>query len=108
MKKAIINKDPGSALASIGNEKEYSGIIQTDITTYTYNQLSSWLCESGYDIVGHFGIHNIYGYISDNDIKQNEEWHAETIKLEFELGHQSPYRDIAIFTHIIAKKISCV
>ncbi|MBA9086238.1 SAM-dependent methyltransferase [Fontibacillus solani] len=108
MKKAIINKDPGSALASIGNEKEYSGIIQTDITTYTYNQLSSWLCESGYDIVGHFGIHNIYGYISDNDIKQNEEWHAETIKLEFELGHQSPYRDIAIFTHIIAKKISCI
>jgi S-adenosylmethionine-dependent methyltransferase len=106
MKKAIINKDPESAIASIGSDKEYSGIIQTDIITYTYDQLSSWLCESGYEIVGHFGIHNIYGYIADNDIKQNEEWHNKTIRLELELGCQSPYRDIAIFTHIIAKKIS--
>lgn len=106
MKKAIINKDPDGGLASIGNNKEYSGIIQTDITTYTFDQLSTWLSESGYEIAGHFGIHNIYGYISDNDIKQSEEWHNKTIRLEFELGNQSPYRDIAIFTHIIAKKIS--
>lgn len=106
MKKAIINKDPESALTSIGNNKEYSGIIQTDITTYTYDQLSSWLRESGYEIVGHFGIHNIYGYISDNDIKQNEEWHNKMISLELALGDHSPYRDISIFKHIIARKIS--
>ncbi|MNN65380.1 hypothetical protein D3C81_1808780 [compost metagenome] len=58
--------------------------------------------------MGYFGIHNVYGYIADNDVKQNEEWHNKTIQLEFELGHQSPYRDIAIFTHIIAKKRSSI
>ncbi|GIP44627.1 S-adenosylmethionine-dependent methyltransferase [Paenibacillus sp. J45TS6] len=105
MKKAIINKDPESALATIGNDKDYSNVIQTDITIYTYDQLSSWLSESGYEIVGHFGIHNLYGYIKDNDIKQSEEWHNKMITLEFELGCHGPYRDIAIFTHIIAKKI---
>ncbi|MOA54970.1 hypothetical protein D3C78_1786780 [compost metagenome] len=65
-----------------------------------------WLRESNYEIVAHFGIHNIYGYIQDNDIKQNEEWHNQMMKLELELGDHSPYRDISIFTHIIAKKIS--
>lgn len=106
MKKAIINKDPEGALTSIGNSKEYSGIIQTDITTYTFDEISKWLMESGYDIVGHCGIHNIYGYISDNEIKDNEDWHNKIMNLEFELGTQSPYREIAKFTHIIARKNS--
>jgi len=92
------------ALESIGNNKEYSGIIQSDITTYPFDQLSAWLDEIGYEIVEHFGIHNIYGYIADNEIKINEEWNSNIVKLELELGNQSPYKDIAIFTHIIARK----
>ncbi|ULO09845.1 methyltransferase domain-containing protein [Paenibacillus sp. 19GGS1-52] len=104
MKKAIINKDPVAALSSIGNSKEYSRIIQTELTIYTFDEISKWLVDSGYDIVGHFGIHNIYGYISDNEIKQNEDWHKKIVNLEFELGNQSPYREIARFTHIIARK----
>jgi S-adenosylmethionine-dependent methyltransferase len=104
MKKAILNKDPEDALASIGSSREYSGIIQTDITVYPYSQLVEWLNEAGYEIEGHFGIHNLYGYIADNELKQTEEWHNQTMRLELELGNHSPYRDIAIFTHIIAKK----
>lgn len=106
MKKAIINKDPEAALASIGNSKEYSGVIQTEITTYSLDQISMWLSELGYQMIDHFGIHNIYGYILDNDIKKNEEWHKKIIALEQELWDHSPYRDIAIFTHLIAKKIT--
>ncbi|QWU14847.1 2-polyprenyl-3-methyl-5-hydroxy-6-metoxy-1,4-benzoquinol methylase [Paenibacillus sophorae] len=104
MKKAIINKDPDSALASMESCKEYSAIIQTDITTFSCEQLSEWLGESGYEMVGRFGIHNLYGYIADNEIKQDEEWHNQMKKLELELGCLSPYREIAIFTHIVATK----
>ncbi|MNH38381.1 hypothetical protein D3C79_994010 [compost metagenome] len=104
MKRAIINKDPDSALASICSNKEYSGIIQTDITVYPYEQLAGWLKGAAYEIEGHFGIHNLYGYIADNDLKQDEDWHNRMVSLELELGKHSPYRDIAIFTHIIAKK----
>ncbi|BCG60172.1 methyltransferase domain-containing protein [Paenibacillus sp. URB8-2] len=104
MKKAIINKDPDSALVSMESSKEYSAIIQTDITTYSFEQLSEWLRESGYGTVVRFGIHNIYGYIADNDIKQDGDWHRRATKLELELGGRSPYREIAIFTHIIAMK----
>lgn len=104
MKKAILNKDPEGALASIGSSREYSGIIQTDITVYSYQQLEKWLGDAGYKIEDHFGIHNLYGYIADNELKQSEEWHNQTLRLELELGKQSPYREIAIFTHIIAKK----
>ncbi|WP_342564836.1 hypothetical protein NST84_06700 [Paenibacillus sp. FSL R7-0345] len=39
MKKAILNKDPDSALAAIGNSQEYSGLIQTDYTVILTN---SW------------------------------------------------------------------
>ncbi|AHV98309.1 methyltransferase domain-containing protein [Paenibacillus sp. 7124] len=104
MKKAIINKDPDSALAGMESNKEYSAIIQTDIMTYSFEQLSEWLREAGYGSVMRFGIHNVYGYIADNDIKQDEDWHRQAMELEFELGCRSPYREIAIFTHIVATK----
>lgn len=104
MKKAIITKDPDSALASLCSNKEYSGLIQTEFTVYPYEQLAGWLKGAGYEIEGHFGIHNLYGYIADNELKQDGDWHNRMMSLELELGKHSPYRDIAIFTHIIAKK----
>ena len=104
MKKAVINKNPEDALNSLGNQLEYSGVIQTDITVYTFEQLQEMLEKSGYEIQERYGIHNIYGYIADNEVKQDTEWHKKVSKLEMELGKISPYKDIAIFTHIIAKK----
>jgi S-adenosylmethionine-dependent methyltransferase len=108
LKKAIINKDPEGALISIENDKEYSGIIQTEITTYEFEQIVKWLSESGYEILERYGIHNVYGYVADNDIKHDDDWHNKMIKLELQLGHISPYREIAIFTHIVARKIICI
>ncbi|MDF9850062.1 S-adenosylmethionine-dependent methyltransferase [Paenibacillus sp. PastF-1] len=105
MKKAILNKEPDSALAAIGNSQEYSGLIQTDYTVYSYEQLTNWLSSAGYEIAGHFGIHNLYGYITDNEVKQDKDWHNRMVQLELTVGRQSPYREIAIFTHIIARKI---
>jgi len=91
-------------LKSLGNHLEFSGVIQTDITVYTIEQLQEMLGKSGYEIQERYGIHNIYGYIADNEIKQDTEWHKKVSKLEIELDRISPYKDIAIFTHIIAKK----
>ncbi|MBY0012194.1 methyltransferase domain-containing protein [Paenibacillus typhae] len=105
MKKAILNKDPDGALAAIGNSQEYSGLIQTAYTVYPYEQLADWLSRAGYEIEGHFGIHNLYGYITDNEVKQDEDWHNRMVQLELELGKRSPFREIAIFTHIVARKI---
>lgn len=61
MKKAIVNKDPQGAQASIGNTQEYSGIIQTEITIYSLEQLIEWLADCGYEVRNTYGIHNIYG-----------------------------------------------
>jgi 2-polyprenyl-3-methyl-5-hydroxy-6-metoxy-1,4-benzoquinol methylase len=105
MKRAILGKDPDRALASFGSSKDYSSVIGTDINIYTYEQLTEWLNQAGYQIAGHCGIHNIYGYITDNEIKQSEEWHNKAAAMEMELGNHSPYRDIAQFTHIVAKKV---
>jgi len=96
MKKAIVNKDPQGAYASIGNMKEYSGIIQTDITIYPLEQLADWLTDCGYEVRNTYGIHNIYGYITDNALKLDEAWHAQMLNLEFTLGSLSPYKEIAI------------
>ncbi|MGZ9584044.1 class I SAM-dependent methyltransferase [Paenibacillus marinisediminis] len=104
MKKAIVNKDPEDALASIGNKQEYSGIIQTDYTLYSYEQLVEWLDACGYDVRCTYGIHNLYGYIADNERKMDEAWHEQMMKLELEISRMHPYKDIAIFTHLIAVK----
>lgn len=104
MKKAIILKDPEEAFHSLESDQEYSSVIQTEITTYPHERLQQWLQEAGYEVLDRCGIHNIYGYIADNEIKQQEEWHRRAAKLEHELGCLSPYRDIAVFTHLIARK----
>ncbi|TMV50325.1 methyltransferase domain-containing protein [Paenibacillus mesophilus] len=104
MKKAIVNKNPEEALASIGSTQEYSGIIQTDITIYTRDQLEAWLEQYGYEVIGTYGIHNLYGYITDNEVKMDDTWNNQIIKLEMELGKLHPYKDIAIFSHLIARK----
>ncbi|WP_313641130.1 methyltransferase domain-containing protein [Paenibacillus sp.] len=106
MKKAIINKDPQGALDSIGNTQEYSGVIQTDISIYTKDQLVEWLADCGYEVRSTYGIHNIYGYIADNEIKMDEDWNEQMVELELKLSCVSPYKDIAIFTHLIAEKSS--
>ncbi len=103
MKKAVILKDPEEALCGLESGREYSSVIQTEITTYPNEQLQQWLQEAGYEVLERCGIHNIYGYIADNEIKQQEEWHRRAVKLELELGRLSPYRDIAVFTHLIAR-----
>ncbi|UQZ35391.1 hypothetical protein C2I18_18815 [Paenibacillus sp. PK3_47] len=105
MKKAILGKDPESALASLGSSRDYSSVIGTDIIIYTYEQLTGWLHQAGYEMAGYYGIHNVYGYITDNELKQSEEWHHKAAAMELALGSVSPYRDIAQFTHIIAKKV---
>ncbi|NEN85260.1 methyltransferase domain-containing protein [Paenibacillus elgii] len=106
MKKAVILKDPEEALHGLESDREYSSVIQTDITTYPHKRLQQWLQEAGYEVLDRCGIHNIYGYIADNEIKHKEEWHRQAVKLELELGRLSPYRDIAVFTHLIARKKS--
>lgn len=104
MKKAIINKDPQGAVESIGNTQEYSGIIQKEITIYTNDQLIEWLENCGYEVRSTYGIHNTYGYIADNEIKMDADWNRQMAELELKLGSESPYKDIAIFTHLIAEK----
>jgi hypothetical protein len=104
MKKAVIGKNPEDALTSLHSNKEFSSIIQTDITTYDYETLCIWLEEEDYVIVERFGIHNLYGYIADNDIKHDENWHRQMLALELEISSLSPYREVAIFTHILARK----
>jgi S-adenosylmethionine-dependent methyltransferase len=104
MKKAIVHKDPKDALLNIDNHQEYSSVVQADLTTYDYDVLVKWLKELGYQVVDRYGIHNLYGYITDNDIKMNEAWDQEMTELELELSRRSPFREIAIFAHIIARK----
>ncbi len=105
LKRAVVLKQPAEALAGMDSGKEYSGIIGTDITVYSCDRLTEWLREAGYEVTGHYGIHNVYGYITDNELKQDEAWHEQMKDLEFGLGSRSPYREIAVFSHLIARKM---
>ncbi|WP_058303622.1 class I SAM-dependent methyltransferase [Gorillibacterium timonense] len=104
MKKAIILKDPEAALVGLDQDQEYSGIIRTAITTYPRERLTEWLEGEGYELVEYYGIHNLYGYIADNEIKRDEAWHEKATAMELALGERSPFRDVSVFTHLIARK----
>lgn len=104
MKKAVIDKDPEAAQKKLGHYIEYSGIVGTEITTYPLETLKEWLSGAGYSVVDYYGIHNVYGYVADNTIKMDKAWNAKMSELEQTLAGLSPYRDIAIFTHLIAQK----
>lgn len=103
--KAIFERDPVLALQSLGSPVEYSKVIGTEIKVYPAEQLKSWLSEASFEVVAHYGVQPTYGYVTDNDLKQNPGWHKAALELELALGGISPYRDIARFHHFIARSV---
>jgi 2-polyprenyl-3-methyl-5-hydroxy-6-metoxy-1,4-benzoquinol methylase len=102
LKKAIVDKSPTVAISYLGRKTDYSSVIGADINLYSFEDIEEWLRKAGLKVVNRYGIHNLYGYI-DNEFKFEDDWDTQAAELEMQVCNLSPFRDIAVFTHIIAQ-----
>ncbi|MGE7217539.1 class I SAM-dependent methyltransferase [Priestia koreensis] len=102
MKKAIVEKSPSAALSFVDRKTDYSSVIGADISLFSQDDLNKWLTKAGFQVIERYGIHNLYSYI-DNEHKFDDEWNQKMTELEMKVCSVSPYRDIAVFSHTIAR-----
>jgi S-adenosylmethionine-dependent methyltransferase len=78
------------------------GDALTPINPLDPAEVLNWLKDWGYEITSHTGIRCFYDYLPrDLAAKRSFE---DIYELERELSHKAPYRDMARYIHVIARK----
>jgi S-adenosylmethionine-dependent methyltransferase len=106
LKKGILELDFAQAQKNLHQMTFFNPLIGTELTQYPLNTLKEWLEENSLELQAYYGVRSIFDYIVGEEYKMNKDWYENILSLEKEVTDLSPYRDIAQFTHIIAKKVS--
>lgn len=69
---------------------------------YENEDLVRW--GKGLSVSNTMGVRAFWGLPKDNSIKYNPAWQDKMLQIELTVCEQPPYRDIAIFQHILLKK----
>jgi S-adenosylmethionine-dependent methyltransferase len=106
LKKGIIEADFSQAQKNLHQMTFFNSLIGTELTQYPLDTLKKWLEENNLELESYYGVRSIFDYIVGEEYKTNKDWYENILSLEKEVTGISPYRDIAQFTHIIAKRVS--
>jgi S-adenosylmethionine-dependent methyltransferase len=101
---AVREGDFAAALEKLESPAKVSGTFDLDLQLYSAETVTGWLETAGLSISAHYGIRSINDLISDNQIKYDPEQFAVLLQLEMALCQQSPYREIAAFSHLLAQR----
>jgi S-adenosylmethionine-dependent methyltransferase len=93
-----------AAYRALESEVIISKVFDTPMKAYSYEDINIPLQNSGYTIIGQYGIRCINDYISNNESKYDPKVYAEIEKLEYAMSDKYPYYLIARSFHIIAQK----
>jgi S-adenosylmethionine-dependent methyltransferase len=100
---AIFEKDPVLALKKLDQTSEFIHLVQDECSIFTPTELKAKLEAVGFDVIAHYGVRTLYDLI-DPAKRQEDIFNEDMLKLETTLAARSPFRDIAVFTHLIARK----
>ena len=104
LKKAITESQFSQAENAIHQAEEYNPLIRTNVKQYNWSTFSEWFAQLNLEFSSYYGIRSVYDYLKNENAALKPERFTELVSLERSLGKLSPYRDIAAFTHYIAKK----
>jgi len=94
--------DFAAAMEQLAQPTQTSGTFGLQLNLPSVAILSSWLCAAGMEPIAHYGVRVINDLITDNQIKHGPKSFADLLELEMALCQQSPDREIAAFSHLIA------
>jgi S-adenosylmethionine-dependent methyltransferase len=92
------------ALAQLNAPTGHSITFDTTLRYFDAETMCGLLEEAGYTVEAHYGIHCLCAYWGTNDLKFDPAIMSELERLEFALADQHPYRLLARYFHLIARK----
>ncbi len=101
---AFLHHDLARALQSLDDRQQVATIFNAPMTLYAADEIITMLEAQGFTIVAHVGIRCICDYWGTNAEKQHPEVMAQIEALERRLMHISPYKDLARYYQLLARK----
>ena len=102
--RAFLRGDLQTALAEIGTREHHGYLFDTTLINYSAEEIAEMLKQANATIESDYGIRNIYDYWGDNEQKSDPETQDQLEKIEFELTDKYPYKLLARYYQIIARK----
>jgi S-adenosylmethionine-dependent methyltransferase len=103
---AIQENNLSDAYKALDSNVIMSKVFDTPMKAYSAKDFSIPLQESGYEIIGEYGIRCINDYIANNESKSDPKIYEEIEKLEYSMSDKYPYYLLARSFHIVAKKVN--
>lgn len=72
------------------------------VRRYAFEELADLLASRGFEVIGHYGILCVTGYIVADEIKYDPGFFAKLERLEAAMSARHPYNLMAKFCHVIA------
>lgn len=101
---AFLHHDLERALRSLDERQQLTTIFATPMTLFTADEAITMLEGQGFTIIAHVGIRCICDYWGSNEEKQRPEVMAQIEALERRLMHTHPYKDLARYYQILARR----
>ena len=109
MYSAVRDMDLDSAFALLDAKKSAARMFDNaPVRRYAADELVLLLESHGFEVIRHYGILCVTGYIFDNDLKYQPEFFGKLEQLEMAMSGRHPYNLMAKFCHLIAGKSEAV
>jgi S-adenosylmethionine-dependent methyltransferase len=102
---ALHQLDLDGAFGTLDAQMLRTTVFNTDVHALTVDDMREPLHTAGCAIEGDYGIRCVCDYIQNNEIKSDSVFFAKLEKLEYELSSRAPYKNVARFFQVVAKKI---
>ncbi len=101
---AFLHGDLERALKEIGTREYHGCSFDTTLINYAVEEIAEMLKKTGATVEADYGIRNIYDYWGDNEQKSDPKTQDQLEKIEFEFTDKYPYKLLARYYQIIARK----
>ncbi|MEO7913596.1 MAG: methyltransferase domain-containing protein [Roseiflexaceae bacterium] len=101
---AFMRNSLSAAYEKLDERTEIAALFGTLTHEYSAEEAAEMLTKQGYDLQAHYGIRCMCDYWGDNTKKSDPEIFAQIEQLEFALASRHPYKHLARYFHLIARK----
>lgn len=101
---AFIRGDLAEALAQVDCRQQKAHTFDTLMTNYSLEEIDAMLDTAGCSIERDYGLRCLYDYWGDNERKIDPVIAEQLERLEFALMDRHPYKLLARYYHVIARK----
>lgn len=104
MSSAIFEENPQKALFLLGNKDIDNATAFGYRFLYTNEDIIDWGKEENLVVEKILGVRSFFALTQNNNIKFDEDWYRNMLKLEIDVCEIEEFKQIAFFNHLIFKK----